>query len=94
MYFVYMMTTKNNCVLYIGVTNDLCRRVHEHKSEVIDGFTKKYHINKLVYYEEFSEINKAIAREKQLKSWTREKKNQLIELKNSGYVDLSEELHK
>ena len=92
MYFVYMMTTKNNCVLYIGVTNDLCRRVYEHKSERLDGFTKKYHINKLVYYEEFSEINKAIAREKQLKHWSRMKKNQLIESKNPTYEDFGEGL--
>jgi len=61
MYYVYMLTNKSNSVLYIGVTNDLRRRLHEHKEEKIDGFTKKYHVHKLVYFEKYSEINVAIA---------------------------------
>ena len=76
--------------MYIGVTNDLQRRIYEHKKEQIEGFTKKYHIHKLVYYEEYSEINDAIAREKQLKCWTRAKKNWLVETKNPNWDDWSE----
>ena len=75
--------------MYIGVTNDLNRRVFEHKNELIDGFTKKYHVHKLVYYEKYSDINKAIAREKQLKRWTREKKNELVESKNPHWESLN-----
>ncbi len=74
MYYVYILTNKTYAVMYIGVTNDLHRRLYEHKNEQIEGFTKKYHIHKLVYFEEYSEINDAIAREKQLKHWTREKR--------------------
>ena len=79
--YVYILTNKVNSVLYIGVTNDLKRRVYEHKQEQIDGFTKKYHITKLVYFEHFSDPYTAISREKQLKRWTRVKKNALIESK-------------
>lgn len=82
MYFVYILTNKDNVCLYVGVTDDLKRRLYEHKSEQIEGFTKRYHIHKLVYFEEYSDINEAIAREKQLKKWTRSKKNHLIETKN------------
>ena len=82
MYYVYILTTQNNGTLYVGVTNDLSRRLCEHKNAQADGFTKKYHVNKLVYYEAYSEITAAIAREKQLKRWTRAKKNALIEEKN------------
>ena len=71
--------------MYIGVTNDLHRRINEHKNGQIDGFTKKYHVYKLVYYEEYSEINLAIAREKQLKKWIRAKKNLLVETKNPNW---------
>ena len=78
MYFVYFLTNKTNRVLYIGVTRDLKRRYHEHKSERVEGFTKRYHIHKLVYYEVFHDPLKAIEREKQLKGWRREKKNNLI----------------
>ena len=76
--------------MYIGVTNDLCRRLYEHKSEQIEGFTKKYHIHKLVYYEEYFRAYDAILREKQLKRWVREKKNRLVETKNPSYNDLGE----
>ena len=74
--------------MYIGVTNDINRRVFEHKNELIEGFTKKYHVHKLVYYEKYSDVNKAIAREKQLKRWTRKKKNELVESKNPEWIAL------
>ena len=89
MYYVYILTNKTDKVLYVGVTNDLKRRLYEHKNEQIDGFTKKYHVHKLVYFEEYSEINDAIVREKQLKHWTRDKKNKLVETKNPGWDDWS-----
>ncbi len=89
MYYTYILTTKNNTALYVGVTNDLNRRMIEHKSEIIIGFTRKYHIHKLVYYEIFHDPNVAIAREKQLKGWRREKKIALIEKTNPDWQDLS-----
>jgi len=85
------MTNKLNRVLYTGVTNDLEKRVYEHKSKLIEGFTKKYNVNKLVYYEEFDDINDAIAREKQIKSGSRQKKIDLIAKMNPAWKDLSEE---
>ena len=90
MYYVYILTNKNNTVLYIGVTNDLSRRMYEHQNEQIEGFTKRYHLHKLVFFEEFSDINDAIACEKRLKRWTRAKKNALIESQNPNWKDLSE----
>ena len=90
-YYVYIMTNKNNTVLYTGVTNNLERRLYEHKNKLIDGFTKKYNINKLVYYETTNDINTAIEREKQIKGWLRIKKIQLIENTNPEWNDLSEE---
>lgn len=90
MYYVYILTTKENTTLYIGVTNDLKRRVFEHRKGQIAGFTKKYNVHKLVYFEEYSEINAAIAREKQLKRWIRAKKIALIETKNPYWNDWSE----
>jgi putative endonuclease len=75
--------------MYVGITGDLNRRIKEHKNEQIDGFTKKYHVHKLVYYEEYSEVNQAIAREKQIKGWKREKKNQLVQTKNPNFDDWS-----
>ena len=89
-YYVYILTNKNNNVLYIGMTNDLRRRLYEHKSEQLDGFTKKYNVHKLVYFEEYSDVDYAIAREKQLKKWLRLKKNSLIETQNPNWDDLSE----
>ncbi len=74
--------------LYVGVTNNLVRRVFEHKEGLFEGFTKKYQIKNLVYYEEYSDIREAIAREKQLKSWNREKKLTLIERLNPGWEEL------
>ena len=89
MYYVYILTTKNNTALYIGITNDLRRRMFEHKSETIPGFTQKYHVHKLVYYETTSDPSVAIAREKQLKGWRRDKKIALIETKNPDWSDLT-----
>lgn len=90
MYYVYILSNQTNTVLYIGVTNDLHRRLYEHKSGQINGFTQKYHIHKLVYFEEYTEVNYAIAREKQLKNWVRSKKNRLIETKNPNWNDWGE----
>jgi len=86
------MTNKNNTVLYTGVTNDLNRRVYEHKKKLMDGFTKKYNVDKLVFYEVYDDINNAIAREKQIKSGSRVKKIKLIEEMNSGWKDLFNDL--
>ena len=92
MYYVYILANKNNTTLYIGMTNDLRRRLYEHKSEQLEGFTKKYNVHKLVYYEEYSDVYYAIAREKQLKHWLRLKKNALIETLNPNWDDLAEYL--
>ena len=88
-YHVYILANKTNSAVYIGVTNDLMRRLWEHRNDVIDGFTKTYHVHKLVYYETFSDVQYAIAREKQLKGWRRAKKNVLIESKNPTWADLA-----
>ena len=88
-YFVYILTTWNNKVMYVGVTNDLKRRLYEHRQEIADSFTKKYHIHKLVYYEHTFDIKEAITREKQIKGWNRDRKNRLIESKNPKWEDLS-----
>ena len=88
-YYVYIMTNRSK-TLYTGVTNDLMRRVYEHKNKMIEGFTKKYHITKLVYYEETNDIQVAISREKQIKGWLRGKKIALIESVNPKWNDLSE----
>ena len=88
-YYVYIITNITNNVLYIGVTNNLPRRIYEHKNGLVEGFSKKYKINKLVYYETTSDINSAITREKQLKNWRREWKMNLIEKENSGFSELN-----
>ena len=88
--WVYIVSSHSRC-LYIGVTSDLSGRVWEHKSGVYEGFTKKYKINQLVYHELFHDIESAIAREKQLKGWTRAKKIALIEKMNPGWEDLPPE---
>ena len=90
-YYVYFLTNWNNHVLYVGVTNNLERRLYEHKHELIDGFTKRYHIHKLVYFEATSDVRSAIAREKQFKRWTRAQKNELISTKNPDWHDLSDD---
>ena len=92
MYYVYILTNKGNTVLYVGVTNDLVRRVYEHKEKLIDGFTSRYNINKLVYYENVTDVKVAIEREKTLKKWARKKKEWLISLKNPTWDDLSLDL--
>ncbi|MFC2136118.1 GIY-YIG nuclease family protein [Bacteroidota bacterium] len=88
-YYVYMMNNKNNTVIYTGVTNDLVLRVYEHKNKLLPGFTSKYNVTKLVYFEETTDINSAIAREKQIKAGSRKKKEGLINNFNKGWVDLS-----
>ena len=88
-YFVYVLASENNRVLYIGVTSDIIRRVAEHKGESVPGFTATYHVHKLVYFESCSEIYAAISREKQLKGWRREKKVALIVKENPFWKDLS-----
>ena len=91
-FHVYIMTNKNNAVLYTGVTNDLNRRVYEHKNKLLEGFTKKYNVDKLVFYEVYDDINNAIAREKQIKGGSRVRKIKLIEEMNSGWKDLFDEI--
>ena len=90
MYYVYILHNPQNNVLYIGVTNDLSRRLAEHKNEIADGFTKRYHVHDLVYFEEYTSPQYAIYREKQLKRWIRQKKVELIESQNPDWKDLSE----
>lgn len=90
-YYVYIMTNKYNRVLYIGVTNDMKRRIFEHKSGKIPGFTKKYNLTKLAYYEHGMGAEGAIEREKHLKGWLRKRKNVLIETINPDWRDLSED---
>ncbi len=89
-YFVYILTNRSG-TLYVGVTNNLLRRVYEHKHKLIPGFTKRYKIDRLVYYEHTPDVRAAIAREKQIKPWRREKKVALIESKNRDWHDLSAE---
>ena len=88
-YWVYMVTNAYGNVLYIGVTNNLERRIQEHRSGSIPGFTQTYHCSKLVYYEEYKKIGDAIAREKQLKNWKREWKNALVSQMNPQWKDLA-----
>ena len=90
-YYVYILTNKSDHVMYIGVTNNLERRVYEHKQELIEGFTKRYHVNKLVYFETTTDVRSAIEHEKQLKGWLRSRKNALVERMNPEWRDLSED---
>lgn len=87
-YYLYILASKKNGVLYIGVTNDLIRRVWEHKHNILKGFTRKYYVHKLVYYDVFDDINEAIYREKQMKKWKRQWKINLIEKTNKQWRDL------
>jgi len=87
-YYVYIITNKNNNVLYIGVTNDLLRRIYEHKNKLIKGFSSRYNCNKLVWFEETNDIISAITKEKQMKKWKREYKINLITKFNPNWVDL------
>ena len=88
MYYIYILTNRHNKVLYTGVTNDLKRRVFEHKNKLTEGFTKKYNVDKLVYFEIFKDIRTALNREKEIKGWLRAKKLALIEEKNPNWDDL------
>ena len=88
-YYVYIFTNRNNKVMYVGVTNNLERRVYEHKHKLVDGFTKRYNISKLVYYDHTSDVKAAIEREKQIKGWVRKRKNELVETMNPNWNDLS-----
>jgi len=89
-YYVYIMASKSR-VLYVGVTNNLQRRVEQHKQKLVEGFTRKYNVTRLVYYEMTNDVHAALAREKQIKSWRRSKKIELIESVNPTWQDLSEE---
>ena len=89
MYFVYILSNWDDSVLYIGVTGNLPKRLYEHRTGLVEGFTKKYNVHKLVYFETTNDVRAAIEREKQLKRWRREKKNQLIAKKNPIWCDLS-----
>lgn len=91
-YYVYIMTNPNNTTLYTGVTNNLKRRVIEHKTKVKEGFTKKYNLIKLVYFEKYSDSIQAISREKQIKAGSRQKKIDLIQSINQEWRDLFEEI--
>ena len=91
MYYVYLMTNYTNTVVYTGVTNNLERRVFEHKNKLQKGFTQRYNIKKLIYFETTSNIISAIEREKQIKGWTRQKKNELVNTTNPKWNDLSED---
>ena len=91
MAFVYILSNWNDSVLYIGVTNNLERRLYEHRNGLVDGFTKKYNVHKLVYFEHTSDVYSAISREKQLKKWSRAKKNFLVASMNPQWKDLSED---
>jgi putative endonuclease len=91
-YFVYILANKNNNVLYIGVTSDLLARIYQHKDKMVSGFTKKYNVDKLVYYEIYEDVYEAISREKQLKNLVRRKKIYLINNFNPKWIDLYEQL--
>jgi putative endonuclease len=91
LYYVYILTNWNDKVMYVGVTKDLMRRLYEHKNKLIPGFTSKYNVHKLVYFEETADVLTALAREKEIKKWRREKKNNLVERINPEWKDLSSE---
>ena len=91
-YCIYIMTNQRNTTLYTGVSSDLKKRAYEHRAKLVDGFTKKYNLAKLVYYEVFDDIENAILREKQIKAGSRAKKIQLINRMNNDWKDLYEEL--
>ena len=92
-YYIYILTCSYNTTLYIGVTNDLKRRIYEHKTKVVEGFTSKYNLSKLVYYEIMTNVETALNREKVLKKWSRKKKDKLIEGFNPYWEDLSEKIY-
>lgn len=90
-YYVYILASKKNGTLYTGVTNDLERRIYEHKKNIIKGFTAKYNVHNLVYYEETNDVNEALALEKKIKGWLRKKKIALIESTNPDWKDIARE---
>jgi putative endonuclease len=91
-YYVYLLASKKNGTLYLGVTNDLLRRVYEHKNNLVDGFTKKYNVYNLVYFEAYEDVHSAIQREKQIKKWNRQWKIDLIVKNNPDWRDLYPEI--
>jgi putative endonuclease len=91
-YYVYIMTNATNTVTYTGVTNDLYRRIYEHKNKIVEGFTTRYNIDKLVYYEVCENAESAIVRDKRIKSWSRKDKVALVNTMNKDWHDLYEEL--
>ena len=91
-YYIYLLTNKHNTVIYTGVTNDLIRRIYEHKNKLQKGFTEKYNVDCLVYYEIYNAISDAIKREKQIKGWTRKKKNELVNQFNPTWKDIYEDI--
>ena len=91
-YFVYLLVNENNKVMYVGMTNNLERRTFEHKNRLCKGFTAKYNLDKLVYFEETDDVLAAISREKEIKKWRRDKKNALVEQTNPEWSDLSLDL--
>ena len=92
-YYIYFLTNDFANVMYVGMTNNLCRRHYEHDNELIKGFTQKYKTHKLVYYESYDNPEAAIAREKQIKNWRRDKKDKLVNILNPDWKDLSEEFN-
>ncbi len=90
--YIYFLTNKTNKVLYIGVTSNLVKRIYEHKQKFVEGFSKKYNLTKLVYFEQADTITVAIEREKQLKGWLRSKKDSLVNTKNPEWRDLYDEI--
>ena len=92
LYYVYILTTSKNSVLYTGITNDLVRRVYEHKHNLVKGFTQRYNVHKLVYYDSVDDVIAAIEREKQIKSWVRKKKIELINKFNPDWRDLYDDI--
>ena len=88
-YYVYILTNKTHRVLYVGITNNLARRVYQHKAKAVEGFTARYNVDKLVYYETTTDVNAALEREKVLKKWSRKKKDWLITLKNPLWEEIS-----
>ena len=88
-YFVYILSNITNTTLYVGMTNDLKRRLYEHQNKLLPGFTEKYHVNKLVYYEKTTDVNAAIQKEKNIKKWNRDWKLELIKKSNPMFKDLS-----
>ncbi|WP_274608030.1 GIY-YIG nuclease family protein [Bifidobacterium simiiventris] len=92
LYYVYILTNWNNKVMYVGMTNNLLRRLSEHRNHRVDGFTDRYNVTKLVHYESVEDVRVAIEREKQIKKWNRDKKNRLVELTNPQWNDLAKDL--